>query len=225
MTEQGKKLLNNPPGNPQCSSCGGYYPESPYIKDFGLCRICLTRRVEIPNTSTICIDCYCNYPDDVYVRDLMICKSCLSKRVLGIHNPFREYYQKKIKIKFKRDKCKICGFEIGLQKHHIIPRCCRRREYLLNGVPVHIVNKYRNRVITLCKNCHTLVHDGYISIRGIVLRSNRSGSSASSVEKISYNPNLVMPISESKSNRYVVYEKRHQKRVVHQEPVLDKKTT
>ena len=63
------------------------------------------------------------------------------------NNRFRAYLR-------DNKKCVLCGYDRVVQIHHIIQRSKGGSEKLSN-------------LITLCPNCHRLVHDGIIKIKSL----------------------------------------------------------
>lgn len=71
------------------------------------------------------------------------------------NNPYRAYIR-------DNKKCKICGYDRIVQIHHILPRCEGGKDDL-------------NNLITLCPNCHSLVHRKLIIIHNLnnIVDSNK----------------------------------------------------
>jgi hypothetical protein len=55
------------------------------------------------------------------------------------------------------DSCPLCGRQVPLTFHHLIPRKMHRRAYFQK----HFTKAERNRGIMICRACHSGIHDRF----------------------------------------------------------------
>jgi hypothetical protein len=53
------------------------------------------------------------------------------------------------------NKCKLCGKEANLQKHHLIPKCVIKA---VQETPTEV----SNMVIKVCPDCHRKIHESFL---------------------------------------------------------------
>jgi 5-methylcytosine-specific restriction endonuclease McrA len=52
-------------------------------------------------------------------------------------------------------RCQLCGRDVPLTRHHLIPRACHRRGWFQRRYS----REQLNRCIPLCRLCHSGIHD------------------------------------------------------------------